>query len=447
MSNVFEIETGSVGLDVLGTIFGTGADNVLMPKSTEDKEAQETAARVLKHETITDVLDDAKVEVDKQKAAAKLEVVETPAEVESSTVPVDKQKAQGVLDNVIDILKKPEDIAETTETEIEKAGRPKLDKNPLVSYLQKKIEDNDFGLPDNIEYDATKQSLNDVLSKQSEESLHSILDTNWKAKEDELRSNTPQEFFESLPESLQYAAKAVALGAGENELQDIYKALLRVEQVKSLDAKNEDHQETIVRSYLQAKDFGSEDQISEQIGEWKENGKLSKKALEYKPALDDLQKEQVQAQLKVAEQQKEYEQKVAEFYTTNVFKTLEKNELAGIKLDKKFSRSMADNMTSTVAGPYSGRPVNWLGYGLEQAQYTKPDYEAVMLAAWILNDKSAALAALGQLGANKKVEQVVNLVKLNNGLGKVGGDQIEVAEKKPTVKRINTSNVLKRVTA
>lgn len=426
-----------MGLDVLGNIFGTGADNVLMPKEV-DTEAQTQASRVLKNETITDILDDAKAQVDKEKAEVKSEIV--VPEKES----VDTSTAKNVLDNVIAEIKKPEDVTEVTETKEEKAGRPKLDKNPLVSYLQKKIEDNDFGLPDNIEYDAAKQSLSDVLSKQSEESLHSILDTNWKAKEDEIRSQTPQEFFDALPGSLKYAAKAVSDGANEEDLQDIYKALLRVEQVKSLDPKNEDHQESIVRSYLQAKEFGSEDQISEQIGEWKESNKLGKKALEYKPALDNLQKEQVQAQTKVIEQRRQYQEQVAEFYTTNVFKTLEKNELAGIKLDKKFAKTIADNMTSTVEGPYSGQPVNWLGYGLEMAQYTKPDYEAVMLAAWILNDKPAALAALGQMGANKKVEDTVKLIKLNNGLGKTGGEQIEVKETKPTVKRINTSKVLSR---
>lgn len=445
MNNTFQIETSSVGTDLLADIFGTGSDNVLMPKSVDNTEMEEQASRVLKNESITDVLDDAKLEVDKQKVAKKTEDIENKSE-QVQNESVDKTTAKNVLDNVIDELKKPE-TTEQQESEPEKAGRPKLDKNPLISYLKKKIEENDFGLPDNIEYDSTKQSLDDVLSKQSEESLHSILDTNWKVKEDELRAQTPQEFFDALPGSLKYAAKAVSDGAGEEDLQDIYKALLRVEQVKSLDPKNEDHQESIVRSYLQAKEFGSEDQISEQIGEWKENGKLSKKALEYKPALDDMQKEQVQAQTKVIEQRRQYQEQLAEFYTDNVFKTLEKNELAGIKLDKKFARTIADNMTSTVEGPYSHQPVNWLGYGLEQAQYTKPDYEAVMLAAWILNDKTAALEALGQRGANKKVEDTVKLIKLNNGLGKTGSEQLEIKETKPTVKRINTSNVLKRPTA
>ena len=214
--------------------------------------------------------------------------------------------------------------------------------------------------------------------------------------------------------------------------------------MRALDPANEDHQSVIIQNYLQATGWKQE-AISEQIEEWKDSGKLGKKANEFKPALDDMQKEQVQAQIRVAEEQRLQQQKLAEFYTTNVYNILDKSELAGVKLDKKFARQMGDNMTSTVPGPFSGKPVNWLGYGLEMAQYVKPDYEAVMLASWILNDKAAALEALGQRGANAKVEETVKLIKQNQGLGKVGGGEQAPVQTKQ-IKRINSSNVLKKPT-
>ena len=440
MNNVFDTQSVIAGADALASIFGAGSDNVLMPK-TIDKEAEDQASRVLKNETLDKVLDGAKAKVDEDKAKSK-EIVDTPIEVPEK-VSVDTTKAKEVLDLAINELNKVE--LEIPVEVSDKAGRPKIEKDVMVSYLKDMIEANTYGLPNDIEYDSTKQSLEDVLSKLSKDQLYNVLNANRKSEIDEIRNQTPQEFFESLPESIQYIGTAFANGAGEDDLQNIYKALLRVEQVKTLDPKNEEDQAIIARSYLQATRFGTEDKIAEQIEEWKETDKLGKKSADFKPLLDDLQKEQVQAQLKVVEAQRVQNEQLAAFYTDNVYKTLEKNELAGIKLDKKFARAVADNMTSTVAGPYTGRPVNWLGYGLEQAQYTKPDYEAVMLAAWILNDKSAALEALGQRGKNIQVEKDAKLIKLNQGLGKVGGEQVQTQEPQK-IKRINTSNVLKRTT-
>ena len=440
MTNTFEIEQKSVGMDTLSNIFGTGNDSVLMPKEIADTELEETASRVLKHETLENILDTSLDTVKEAKVKAKEAVTEVEPEITTGKQPVNELKGKETLDSVIAEINKPE--SETEVPEVSTAGRPKSDKSALVTYLNKKIESNDFGLPDNIEYDATKQSLSDVLGKLPEEQLHSILDSNWKAKEDEIRAQTPQEFFESLPEELQYAADYVARG-GE-DLKGLFRALSHVEEVRALDPNNEEHQPIIVQNYLQATGWKQE-QISEQIEEWKENGKLGKKSNEFKPALDDMQKEQVQAQIRVAEEQRLQQQKLAEFYSTNVYQQLEKNELAGVKLDKKFARQMGDNMTSTVPGPFSGKPVNWLGYGLEMAQYVKPDYEAVMIASWILNDKASALAALGQRGANAKVEETVKLIKQNQGLGKVGGgEQVPIQTKQ--IKRINSSNVLKKTT-
>ncbi len=80
---------------------------------------------------------------------------------------------------------------------------------------------------------------------------------------------------------------------------------------------------------------------------------------------------------------------------------------------------------------------------LPSQRIPEPDYEAVMLAAWILNDKAAALEALGQMGKNLQAEKDAKLIKLNQGLGKVGGEQIQATEVKK-IKRINTDRVLTR---
>lgn len=365
------------------------------------------------------------------------------------------------LDNVTDTKEKPEHIAPITTREVEavldtatkelepetevteskkEPGRPKTEKNALVTYLSKKVEANEFGIPEDEPYDSSKQTISEYLSTQSEEKLHGLLDSNVKAQIDEVRAQTPKEFFESLPEELQYAAAYVADGG--QDLKGLFKALSHVEEVRELDPEKEQDQIAITRSYLQATGW-KEEAINEQIEEWKELAKIEKKAKEFKPELDNMQKQQVQAYQKQAAEQKKYQQELAQFYAQNVYKQLETNELAGIKLDKKVAREMENGLLTVQPGPWSGKPMNSLGYGLEKVQYIEPDYEAVLLATWLLNDKKGFLEAMGTAKANQAVEKTAKLIKMNQGLGV--SEQITIREPQKAVKRIpNTSNVLKR---
>jgi hypothetical protein len=443
-SNVFDTSQQTVGVDLLADIFGTsGTNDILMPKQVEDNEDEQIASRVLKNETLDKVLDNAVKKEQEEKNKPK--DVTPPAEPEkpapTNTV-VDENAAKSILDNISTELDVNDKQPEQKETPA--AGRPKTDKNALASYIVKKIQSDEYGLPDNIEFDASKQKLEDVVNGLPEETLHTILDANWTAKEKALIDQTPKEFFESLPESLQYAAKAVAAGAGEDQLQDIYRALLRVEQVRVLDPKNEEHQPAIIQTYLQATGWEPE-AIAEQLEEWKEGNKLAKKAGEFKPKLDDMQKEQVEVQVRIQEQRRAQEEQLAQFYNENIYNTLKGNELAGIKLDKRFTNELMNNMSTTVESPWNGQPVNYLGYGLHMAQFVKPDYEAVLLAAMILNDKAGTLEKLSQRGASLQAEKDVKLVKMGQGLGTGTNTSQQPEQKQP--KRINTNNVLKRVTA
>jgi hypothetical protein len=412
----------SVDLSALDGMFGTGAEDVLIAEA-----AQPT--NILLDNDASKALDTPEPE---KKVVAD---TKTPvAEVET----IDDKKLANVLDDASNQLVDTS-VVETPEA-AEKAGRPKTDKNAMVSYLAQKIEANEFGIPDDAPFDAKKQTVEQYLATLPEKELHGILDSNWKAKEDELRAQTPKEFFDSLPDELQYAAAYVAEGG--QDLKGLFRALSHVEEVKALDPAKEEDQVLIARNYLQATGFGTEDQIAEQIEDWKDANKIAKKATEFKPALDNMQKQQVEAHIRVAEEQKQQQAKLAQFYSNNVFQTLEKNELAGVKLDKKFARELGNNMVSTVPGPWSGKPVNYLGYGLEKAQYVEPDYEAVMIASWILNDKKAALTAIRSQGESAAAEKITKLVKLNQGLG----TSEQPAQPEKVVKRIpNQSNVLRKV--
>lgn len=416
MYNSLMIEQEVVDLSALDGFGATGTENVITPETID------AVVNPIANNDANKALD---------------AVLEPKIKKEETIIPT--AQVESVLDAT---NKELVDTTEEVETKEAEKGRPKTDKNALVSYLAQKVEANEFGIPEDAAFDAKKQTISEYLGTLPEKELHSLLDSNWKAKEDELRAQTPKEFFESLPEELQYAAAYVAEGG--QDLKSLFKALSYVEETKALDPEKEADQVSIVRSYLMAKGFGTEETIAEQIEEWKESEKIGKKAREFKPALDDMQKQQVESQVKVAEKQKKEQQELARFYADNVYKALETNEIAGVKIDKKFASNIANGLTTTQAGPWSGRPVNSLGYGLEKVQYTEPDYEALVLASWLLNDKKGFLEAMQVQGNNKAVDKAAKLIRMNQGLGV---SEQPVQEAKP-IKRIpNNSNALKRQTA
>lgn len=416
MYNTTILEQETVDLSALDGFGATGTENVITPETLD------TTPNPLANTDPEKALDAAPIE------KKVVEPVIAKAQIES------------ILDATNTELEPEVTEEATAATKEADKGRPKTDKNALVSYLAQKVETNEFGIPEDAAFDAKKQTIVEYLGTLPEKELHNLLDSNWKAKEDELKAQTPKDFFESLPEELQYAAAYVAEGG--QDLKALFKALSYVEEVKALDPEKDTDQVAIVRSYLQAKGFGTEETIAEQIEEWKESEKIAKKAREFKPALDDMQKQQVEAQIKVAEKQKKEQQELARFYADNVYKALETNEIAGVKIDKKFANTIANGLVTTQAGPWSGRPVNSLGYGLEKVQYTEPDYEALVLASWLLNDKKGFLEAMQVQGGNKAVEKASKLIKLAQGLGV---SDIPIQEQKPAVKRIpNNSNALRR---
>ena len=421
------ITYNQVDTSELDAMFGTaGTDVLLTPDNKTDEFTNNSVAKVL-----DDVTDPVEKEKEKEKDPVK----------DLKSVPISNEEGIKVLNDVLDVETATPTKEEGEDTEEADKGRPKTDKSGLVEYLKAKIESQEFGVSDS--FDATKTTIDDYLKSLPIKDLHELLDTNWKAKEEEIRNQTPQDFYEALPDEAKAVAEYAAKGG--TDWKAFYQAMGKVEEVKQLDPTNEDDHAPIVRSYLQATTKLNPGQIEEQIEDWKESGKLDKKAIEFKDPLDKLQEEQRNFYLKQAEDLERQRQELAAYYAGNVNTTLSKGELAGIKLDKKWAKELEYNMVTNVPGPWSGKPVNYLGYGLEKSQFAEPDYDAVMLAAWILNDKETALNAIRQQGANREVEKVVKLIKMDQGI-KAGSEAL--VETKP-VRKLNSnkmanSNDLKR---
>lgn len=270
-----------------------------------------------------------------------------------------------------------EELEGLDDEDPKKPGRKKIDKSGMVETFSKLIEE---GLIVPFEDD---KDLADYSIKDWKE----LIQANFEEREKTLREQTPKEFFESLPNELQYAAEYVARGG--QDMKGLFKALAAVEEVRSLDVANEDHQELIVRQYLQATNFGNGDNelLEDQIQEWAEAGTLAKKAQQFKPKLDQKQEEIVQHKLAQQEQFRQQQAEQKEAYMSNIYQTLKPGELNGVKIDGKRQKFLWDELTTVRYESMTGRPTNLLGKLLEDHQFGKqPRYDLIAETLWLLSD-------------------------------------------------------------
>ena len=319
-----------------------------------------------------------------------------------------------------------------------KGGRPKTEKSGLVEFLKKRIESKEMFAFD--DYDESKQSLDDYLGSLAEKDIEELWQANVDNMKSEVAAKTPKEFFEALPDELQYAAKYVMDGG--QDLKGLFQALAQVEQVRALDPRDENDQEGIVRSYLQATNFGNEEEIEEELTTWKDLGVLEKKAKQFKPKLDSMQEEIVQSQIAEQEARKQQQEQAAEAYMQNVFEALRPAEINGLKLDKKTQAQLYSGLVQPQYPSISGRPTNQLGHLLEKYQFVEPNYPLIAEALWLLSDPEAYRQNLVKQGKNQAVEQTVRTLKTEQSR-KTSSSHQEDDEPKSR-KLVRPTNIFKR---
>ena len=337
------------------------------------------------------------------------------------------QSTEEVLNELTDGVN---DLLDQDE-ESPKGGRPKVDKSGMVETFSKLIEE---GLLIGFEDD---KSMDEYSLKDWKE----LLQANFEEKERAIREQTPKEFFEALPEELQYAAQYVANGG--TDLRGLFGALAQVEEVRGLDPTDEMDQEQIVRSYLRATGFGNDEDIDEEIVTWKDLGKLEQQANKFKPKLDKMQESIVAQKIAEQEQMKAQQEQAAAAYMDNVYEALKPSELAGIKLDKKTQSMLYAGLVQPNYPSISGRNTNLLGHLLEKHQFVEPNYPLVAEALWLLADPDGYKSKIMEQGKNKVVENTVRQLKTEQSR-KISSTMPEEKEEPKQRKIPRQTNIFKR---
>jgi hypothetical protein len=310
-------------------------------------------------------------------------------------------------------------------------GRAKVAKDGTVELVKKLIDAGKI-IPFDDEKPIDEYTLND---------FEELLDANFNEREAKVRESTPAEFFQSLPEELQVAAKYVSDGG--QDLKGLFKVLSQVEETFELDPSEPSHQEKIVREYLTATNFGTSEDIEEEIDSWKDRGDLEAKANKFKPKLDQMQAQVVQQKLAQQEQMRQRQAQQAQMYMQNVYDTLKPGELNGIKLDRKTQELLYSGLIQPQYPSVSGKPTNLLGHLLEKYQYVEPNHGLIAEALWLLADPDSYKTKIREQGQKETVEKTARMLKTEEARKSSSSPVVEQEEvKQRTIKRNN--NFFKR---
>ena len=408
-----KVEKVDVNLD---DIFNAapGADSITLPEEKKEEKKPNVFSR--KKDLDMGFLDK-KIEEVKEPAAneeakdlSKQETLEKAAETET-VKPKSKSKEVDV-DAVLGL----------TDEEVEKTGakrgRKKIE--GMADVFESLIKSEKI-----IPFDDEKP-LEEYTPKDWEELIQANLDERANA----VRKETPKQFFNSLPEELQIAARYVADGG--TDLKGLFGALAKVEEVKEIDPKSEAGQERIITDYLSATGYGSAEEIQEEIEIWKDLGKLEKQAMKFKPKLDKMQEKVVAQRLEEQQMKQKQQQQASEKYMKNVYDTLKDGRIGETKIDRKTQSLLYNGLVNPNYPSITGQNTNLLGHLLEKYQFVEPNYNLITEALWLLADPKGYKSNIMQKGENKAVEKTVR--KLKTAQAQKGGASVSPKEEKAVKK-------------
>ena len=416
-----KVEQLDVNLDEIFNVAPTG-DSVTLPEEKEDK--QSFFSRKKKTDTSFLNKSASKEEVKEEKEEEEEDKKEK--EVKSKTIKQEPKKEV----NVDEILGINEEASTEEETTTKKGRRPI---EGITDVFSKLIKDDKI-----VPFDDDKE-LEDYSPKDWEE----LIQANLEEKANEARRETPQKFFDSLPEELQIAARYVADGG--TDLKGLFGALSTVEETKELNIKEEKDQKKIITEYLSATGYGDAQEIQEEIEVWEDLGKLEKQANKFKPKLDKMQEKVVAARLKEQEMKKKQQQQASENYMNSVYNTLKDGKIGETRIDKKTQSLLYNGLVNPNYPSINGKNTNLLGHLLEKYQFVEPNYDLITEALWLLADPNGYKSTLMKKGETKAVEQTVRKLKTAEASKATSATGIEKEEETQATRKLpRQKNIFKR---
>ena len=428
-----KVETLDVNLDEIFNGAPSGSD-ITLPNETKTKPSILSGLNEKADFSFANVDEDGVDDLSK-KTEDTVEDTESASEETLDELVKDQTKVESKKEEVEEILDTLDDESDEDVEKKETRGRKSI--SGISDVFDKLIKAEKI-----VPFDDEK-SLDDYSAKDWEE----LIDANLEERANQVRRETPKQFFASLPEELQIAARYVADGG--QDLKGLFNTLGSVEETKSLNIKSESDQETIIKEYLGATGYGTSEEIAEEIEIWKDLGKLEKQASKFKPKLDKMQEKIVGKKLEEQDLKRKQQEHASKQYMSNVYETLKEGNLGDIKVDRKTQAMLYNGLVQPSYPSVSGKNTNLLGHLLEKYQFVEPNYTLISEALWLLSDPNGYKAKIMDKGAQKSVETTVRKLKTaaaSNSSASLGVQEREDTKRKPAGKKLQrTNNIFKRI--
>ncbi len=404
-----------VEVEDINTLFNlTGADSVLLPE--DDKKPS--------------FFSKSKVDFKFLDETPKVAAPVTPTPAATTTTPVAEVVPPVTPEPTPSLESVINEVEQTPATE-QTQGRPKIAKEATVEVI-KKLIDKKLIVP----FDDDKKLEDYTLSDYEE-----LFEANFKDREDQIRQQVPQEFYSQLPEEMQLAANYIQNGG--TDIKGMFRVLSQAAESAALSPQIPEEGESIIREYLTATQFGTREDIDEEINSWKDLNKIEEKASKFKPKLEALRSEIIANQLAQQEAQNKQRQEAAQNYANSVYETLKPAELNGVKLDKKTQGMLYSGLVQPAYPSISGRQTNLLGHLLEKYQFVEPNHSLIAEVLWHLSDPDGFKAKLREAGKIDATEKTVRMLKTEQS-SKIASSPV-IEKEETTQRRIpRTGNFFKR---
>ena len=350
----------------------------------------------------------------------------------------DSKKAPSTKDDLAEVLGDPKE--EDDEDEDDPAPQNKGGRKPALVEAMNKLVDN-----------GTIQLFEDAqdISKYTNDEIVELIEANIAEKVNETAQKAPMEIFSQLDPKIQEVV-AFNLNGGTDVLP-VLKNVIRSQEVANLNPNEEKDAERIVREWLRETNFGTDDEIEDEITAYIDRNELDKKANQFKPKLDKKQAEIMERRLAEQEEKRQQAEQAKKTYAEKVFQTLNQPHLNGLPLNNRVQTALFYGITETDQyQDRDGNPTNELGYLIEQYQLNPKANMGVLLEAlWLLKDPQGYRDNVQSIGQQKAVSDTYRKLKTAEGTRKTAsstqGEQRGAPASRSGVKRKKSSrNIFSR---
>jgi len=331
-------------------------------------------------------------------------------------------------DDLDDLLHTPDSDLENEEEEEEgddNESAPTKSKSVFVSALKDLMKE-EVILPFELEEGEKEKPIEEFTKKE----LIDLLKANQKRVKEQAEEAAPREFFDALPEELQYVASYVANGG--KELNKVFRHLADKGAMKDIDVKTPEGQEQAIRMYLSATKWGTPEEIEEEVISLKDlPGALEKKANQFKPKLEGLKQQQIDREVKDAELRNKAQLAAVAKYRETVYNTVSAGELNGIKITPSVQNMLFNGLVESVDG---------IRELLTKAN-VKTDMAHLSEVFWLLKDPKGYKETLKQAGASESTEDTVRKLKTAADNKKAGSQMEQIKHGSPARKGVKRTEV------